>query len=121
MRSKANALLCCLLLAAIATQARAQDAPPPATTPDSAAVDLSSPRATVKTFFEAMSAVQAGSKTDLARALDCLYYDEARPLEEQREEQETVAGKLFDIFSRLQFTMSSVPETVAGNDFTEIE
>ena len=83
----------------------AQDAvptPPP---------DLSTPRATIGTFLDAMSAVKGGSDARLAEALECLYVGDDIPEADLINRGTTAALRLFDILDQMQFSLEGVPDS----------
>lgn len=73
--------------------------------------DLSTPRATIGTFFEAMSAVKGGNDARLAEALACLYIGDDVPEADLIDRGTTAALRLFDILDQMQFSLDEIPDS----------
>jgi MscS family membrane protein len=80
------------------------------------APDLTSPRATIQTFYEAMVQVQAGVVEDLDRALACLYLEEI-PEAERQQAGFDLAQRLFAVLESVTFALESIPEEVEGPNY----
>ncbi len=83
-----------------------------------ASLDLSSPRATVRTFYEIMSAVvDAGNDERLPEAIACLYVDESIPEDERFDAGTRAAYQLYEVLSGLKFKMADIAEEVPADDY----
>jgi MscS family membrane protein len=81
-------------------------------------VDLSSPRAMVRTFFEAMSAVESGNDERLTEAVACLYFGEDVAESDRLTQGAVVAQVFFEVMNRHQFSMDEIPESWEERDYT---
>ncbi len=79
--------------------------------------DLNSPQATVRTFFEAMGAVQAGNEARLLEAIACIYIDESLEGDARIDRGTQVAYELFDVLSNLRFAITDIPDEVSANNY----
>jgi len=86
--------------------------------PGANTLDLSSPRATIRTFFEAMGAVQAGSTERIEEAIACLYLDEELTGEDRLDQGAKAAHELYAVLDALQFVMTDIAEEVQGQNYT---
>lgn len=77
---------------------------------------LSSPRATVQTFIDAMNRVRQGDTEALNDALACLYLGDL-PEEERQPKGVQLADQLYDVLDRLTFSLENIPEAVDGANF----
>jgi MscS family membrane protein len=98
-----------LILVVLLGAAWAQEAAAPA-------VDLSSPRATLKTFYEAMVGVEAGEVNRLDAALACLHLEEV-PAGERSAVGDELAQELFEELDRLTFSFEDIPEELSGTNY----
>lgn len=80
--------------------------------PEPAGPALSSPRATVGEFLDAMNAVQAGKTERLADALACLYLDAADEVSGPE-----LAQQLYEIIDHFTLKLDSIPETVEERSY----
>ncbi len=107
-----------VLLASVqAPRAQEGDAPPAARVEKS---NFRTPRATVKTFFEAMQAFEAGNESRLIDAVRCLYMGEDIPPEEQINQGSQHAQILFAAMDGLQFDMESIEESPPGENYEAV-
>ncbi len=86
-----------------------EEAPPP--------IDLSTPRATVQTFFEAMGGVQAGNDERLSEAISCLFLDEEIPEEDRMTRGAEAAEQLYQVLDSIQFSLSDIAEEASGDNY----
>ena len=104
-----------------AQEEEAESAAPQETAP----LDLSSPRATLRTFLEAMNAVQAGNVERWPDVLACISLSEV-PEEERDAEGQVIAQQLYGILNALTLDLDSitdeagVQELEPGPDESEI-
>ena len=81
-------------------------------------VDLSSPRATIRSFFEAMSAVQGGNEARIEEAFHCLYVGDELSEAERLDTAATTAHKLYEILDNVRFELEAIAEEVGGDTYT---
>jgi len=98
--------LFCVAVAALSATVPAQT-PPGAAPPTD--MDLSSPRATFRSFLVAMNAVQAGETDRLQAAMSCVYVPEAEEPGGTRETEELVQ-QLFEVIDRFTLSLDEIPE-----------
>jgi MscS family membrane protein len=111
---KGNLVAVVLAMAFLAAFPVAAQELPVAAAPPSSVSDLSSPRATVGTFYEAMRAWHAGNDGRLKDALDCLYL-EGVPASDRIEKGSELALELIEILDSVKgFDIESIPEDVEG-------
>lgn len=80
-----------------------------------AIIDLSTPRATLTTFLEAMNNVQAGQEEMWDSALSCIYLDDV-PEGEREETGREIAQQLFDVLNTITLDFNTVPEESEERD-----
>jgi len=90
---------------------------PTAESTKEAGVDLSTPRAAVATFYDAMGAVRGGKDERLSDAIGCLDLEDV-PAPEQGMAGEDLANRLYDVLDRLVFSLEAIPEQVTGDRYT---
>jgi MscS family membrane protein len=82
-----------------------------------ASVDLSSPRATLSTFLNAMNAVKSGKEEFWSAALECIYLKDLEG-EERVTTGEALANQLFDVLNGLTIDLEAIPDTLEERSFT---
>ncbi len=93
----------------------AQDSPAtdtPTTGSTSSLAQRLSPQETVRTFFDAMVAVDLGNTERLEEAINCLYLGEELVGDVRITQGTELANRLFKILNALEFKMDSVPDVV---------
>ena len=75
--------------------------------------DYSTPRATVRTFVEAMTSVAGGNGKHLDIAIECLSIEDL-PEAEHATRAADLARKLFEVIDSQTFALDSIPEEVEG-------
>lgn len=85
---------------------------------DASASARETPRATIKTFFEAMQAYRSGNEGKLPEAVECLYLGEGLTDEEKLNQGGGPAHTLFAALDSLQFDLASITDEPGGSDYT---
>ena len=73
--------------------------------PDRPEFNLTNPRATVRTFLDAMNAVEAGDPARIADAMECFYLTDEQP----EAMAATRSRQLFEIFDELTIDLQAIP------------
>lgn len=79
---------------------------------------MQSPRATVRTFFEAMQAVKAGNDSKLLEAVRCIYLGEGLSDEDALNQGSPPAHTIFSVMEGLQFNLESISDAPEGTNYT---
>ena len=82
-----------------------------------APIDLSSPQATVRTFFDAMSAVEGGNEARVSEAIACVYVGDDLEETEYMTRGAAAAQAIFEVLSHFKFMISDIPAEVPGSDW----
>ncbi|MCK5863063.1 MAG: mechanosensitive ion channel family protein [Candidatus Hydrogenedentes bacterium] len=106
-----------LMVLAMLSSVTAQQ-PSEAIATEQAAINLSSPRETVRSFYKAMGSVKAGNVDRLTDAIACLYLGEELTENELLNKGSEAAEKLYIIFDHLQFRIEDIAEEVEGDSYT---
>lgn len=77
---------------------------------------LTSPRAVVATFYDAMTAVENGMEDALDTALACLYLEDL-PEDTQADQGQSFAGKLYALMNEFVFKLEDIPADLEGSDY----
>ncbi len=81
--------------------------------PERPEFNLTHPRATVRTFLDAMNAVEAGEPARIADAMECFYLSEEQP----EALAATRARQLFEIFDELTIDLQAIPDDPEAGQF----
>lgn len=79
---------------------------------------LGTPRATIRTFFEAMQAVKSGNEQRLLEAVDCIYLGDDLSQEARLNQGSGPAYTIFSVMETLQFDLAAIDEAPAGDNYT---
>ncbi len=103
-------ILCLLFCAGYPPNLAAQAPESQQEIPAVALVDLSTPRATVQTFFRAMIAFKAGNVDRLGDAVNCIYLGDDLEPEERLNQGSSPAYIIFAVMDGLQFDMELIDD-----------
>ncbi|MFO7776286.1 MAG: mechanosensitive ion channel family protein [Candidatus Hydrogenedentota bacterium] len=81
--------------------------------PERPEFNLTHPRATVRTFLDAMNAVEGGEPARIADAMECFYLSEEQP----EAMAATRARQLFEIFDELTIDLQTLPDDPEAGQF----
>jgi hypothetical protein len=92
----------------------AQDPPgDPAAIAQQQSADLTTPRATVQTFYEAMTQVEAGDDSQLEIALRCLYLNDIPEIQRPTSGR-NLANRLFEVLDSITWSAETIPAEREG-------
>ena len=116
-------LMAAVLVPGLSGNSWAQDETPEAATEATPlsviqeSVDLSSPRATISTFLNAMNAIESGKVEYWPAALECIYLLDLDG-EERVQTGEALANRLYEVLNSLTIDLDAIPDTLDERTFT---
>jgi len=120
-RARYFAFALLLLLGVSVVEAQEEQRPSARRNPSAVVSDaLSTPRATIRTFFEAMQAVKSGNEQRLLQAVDCIYLGENLSQEARLNQGSGPAHTIFSVMETLQFDLEAIEESPPGSNYTAV-